>query len=200
MLLSVKLSLLCYILCLPCFTFYFVQMVDSQVFWSRASICGLAAVINLWCCLHWLFCNLYLQAASLFRLTFQTQSDEEFARLTRRKRWLHLVEVAGLCIFIVFTALFLIYAFEENSDLLLLITIEFSFLVTWPLTMSLMAYLSARHIDKNSRSIKQLGIRTNQPLMCAYIFFWFNETVFYTVMFICWCILYTQDAWHHPTL
>ena len=68
--LRVKVSLFWYAICLPCYIFYFLYYSFGGDVLSQASTMGIALIVNMWFCLHWLYCNMYLQTACLFRGTF----------------------------------------------------------------------------------------------------------------------------------
>lgn len=151
---QIKVSLLLYLVCLPCFVFYFfyVPMQDARLV-SRLAVLGLDMIINTWICLHWLFSSMYLQTASLFRATFQTQNDEEFEKLKKRRDSLQCIQTTGLCIVFVFVIFYAIDYYVEHREYTKMITIGLGFLVPWPMTMCIMSLRSASHISMQSKSI-----------------------------------------------
>ena len=60
----------------------------------------MALQVLLWDCLHWQFTYYYLETAALFRLTFQSHNDADFARVKRRQRKLHRVQVLGYLVLV----------------------------------------------------------------------------------------------------
>ena len=149
----IKVSLSLYLVCQPCFALYFFYVPIFGDLKARPSILGLDLIINSWICLHWLFSSLYLRTASLFRATFQTHNDEEFAKLKQRKKSLLCIQFSGLCIVFLFTCWYIVDFFAEKRTFTELITAGLGFLVPWPITMAILSLISARRISKQTKSI-----------------------------------------------
>ena len=127
---------------------------------------SVAIIVNMWFCLHWLYCNMYLQTACLFRGTFQTLSknldnDQEHRRMKRCEKWLSCVEVFGLCSIGLLTLVYVVVGLSVEGKNYAILALDPTFCLVWTIALSFMALTSAYHLDKNTKSIKRIGIRTN---------------------------------------
>ena len=126
-----------------------------------------------WMSLHLQFTSYYLQSACLFRLTFRAQDDEDWDKVRRRKFWLQILEHALYSIFLaIFCYLYVTNGskHDKSSETWDCVWFIFSSLVY--LTIPVIGVSSARHITNNSKSVEQLGIRTNSRVMRVYLAFW----------------------------
>ena len=103
------------------------------------------------------------------------------------------IEFTGLGIVVLFTILYVADFYGEDRKVPQLITAGLGFLVPWPITMTIMSLVSARRISKQTKSIQQIGVRTNSPLMKAYIALWFNHAVLNTTIFVLWMLMLADE-------
>ena len=102
----------------------------------------------LWVAVHWQFTAYYMQTACLFLITLRMRSEEEIARVKRRRAWLQVTEfiVYALILFgIVFLCSTTIKLHRAVWDTLFISLIMFSILA-----MTLITFFSFSHIHRNS--------------------------------------------------
>ena len=133
---------------------------------TRVESASLAVV---WITIHWQFATYYLQTACLIRMTFRSQTEEDFMRVRRRRKWLKVVEYSvdgillGLIIYFCVTA--------HNLDKSW--TTVFNVFYMSAITMMMLVTLNSVHrIHKHSKAIEYFGIKANSTLMKVYGICW----------------------------
>ena len=127
---------------------------------------------------HWVFIYFYLEAASLFKMTFLTHSDDDFERLKERRRNLLRIRIVGYVVIFVMSLTYGSFALigEYESETLWTIgCAEWSFVY---ITGATLTFYSFYLIIKNSESIEKIGVRTDSFVMKLYFIFWGTSAIF----------------------
>ena len=130
---------------------------------------------------------------------FRAHNDADFSRVRKCKCWLLVLELAVYSVFLGIC----IYLFIKNKDGHAHVTgnnVWFAFSNTVWIAMPVIGFLSARHINKNSRSVERLGIRPNSRVLKLYQGFWLSFSLICITIRVL-MILLTQDhalhGWEH---
>ena len=123
----------------------------------------------LWIFIHWQFATYYLQTACLFRMTFRSQTEEDFMRVNRRKMWLKLFEYTFDVLLLLLIIYFCIAAHNMSSTWEDIFKVFYVFSIT---IITFMTLASVNYIHKHSKAIEYLGIKANSTLMKVYGICW----------------------------
>ena len=150
----------------------------ASVFIAKRWRSFIALNFTIWLCLHWSFTASYLQTACLFRKIFQAKSDEDFTAVRKRKLSLLILELTVHCIFLCIMSYLIVTDLSQMHEYWLYFW--FGFNNATLIIMPVVGKLSARHINKNSRSIERLGISTNSRVMKVYLALWITLAILCT--------------------
>ena len=143
--------------------------------------------------MHWQFLYFYLEAASLFKMTFLTHSDDDFERLKQRKRKLHWIRILGYIVIVAMGLIFAILTICDRFEVETLQAIwnaEMSFVY---ITGAILTFYSFNLINKNSESIQKIGVRTDSRVMQLYSIFWGTGAIFELAQFFLWVAIARTD-------
>ena len=105
------------------------------------------------------------------------QNDDDFEKVRKCKVIFQIAEIA-IYVGFVFVLVYLLAtanAIEGNQTWDI---VWFSFANSILIIIPIVGLFSARHINKNSRTIEQFGIRTNSSIMNIYLAFWLSVAIF----------------------
>ena len=81
--------------------------------------------------------------------------------MKRCEKRLRCVEIFGLGSIALLTLVYIVVGFSVEGKNYAILALDPTFCVLWTVAMAFMALTSAYHLDKNTKSIKKIGIRTN---------------------------------------
>ena len=143
-------------------------------------------LLGTWEANHWLFCNCYLHTATLFKVTLTAHSSVDFEKIDKKRRVLNIIEITGY-IYIVITRIVTILMITNvpGPQFWWLATIGIQNAFEY-LGMALITLFSMRKINNDSAQIKEMGVRSNNVLMCLYVIAWLSFDLCSWAFFIIW--------------
>ena len=149
----------------------------------------MALQVLLWDCLHWQFTYYYLETAALFRLTFQSHNDADFARVKRRQGKLHRVQALGYLVLVVQFCAYITVVWIGGLSSTDLMAIQSCIQSCVNTTMTVITLMSMYHIDRSSKSVQSFGVKPNSILMKLYVVFWGGMALFIFVQAALWIFI-----------
>ena len=151
------------------------------VAWTRVIRIVMASSGLLLIGIHWQFTNFYMQTACLLRIIMRAKNDDEIRKAERRKKQLFLLEYAvyGLILIV----LIFCCIFSDDKRAVIWNVTFYMFISISDVALLLITALSVRHINKHSKGIEAIGIKTDSMLMKLYAVCWVGVNVFAIAIF-----------------